>query len=46
VLVLIGDFLDLWKSTGLDSIPVFIIRDHSEINLFVLKYVFKDTLSQ
>jgi len=36
-LVVLGDFLDIWKSTRLDSIPVFIIRDHSKIDLFVLK---------
>jgi len=37
VLIVIGDFLDLWKSTELDSIPVFIVGNYSEIILFVLK---------
>jgi hypothetical protein len=46
VLVVIGDVLDRWKSIMLDSFRVFIIRGYSKINLFVFKYVFKDTLSQ
>jgi len=46
VLVMIGDFLDHWKSTKLDIIPVSNTRNYYEIILFVLKYVFKNTLTQ